>query len=103
MYVGEYEKALAETKEGLRPIPPPTSPSLLHLRSKLNGVLAPRLRRDVLQDGIVFQHGSRKASGLCQLDPPYRPSLVERAFGFDEGRGLTAENPHMSVWRLLPC
>src|SRR5439155_4509159 len=42
------------------------------------------------------------AGGVCHFDPPYRPSLKERAFGFDEGRGGTAENPHMSVWRLLP-
>src|SRR5437899_12400205 len=52
---------------------------------------------------IVFSTVSRKAGGLCQFDPPYGPSLVERAFEFDEGGGGTAENPHMAVWRLLPC
>src|SRR5437588_1187574 len=51
---------------------------------------------------LVFSTVSRKASGLCQFDPPYGPSLVEGALGFDEGGGVTAENPHMAVWRLLP-
>jgi len=42
---------------------------------------------------------SRKTGGFGQFDPPYGPSLIERAFGFDESWGVSSENPDMGIWR----
>ena len=57
---------------------------------------------DLMSVSIALKPGLVEV-GAAQFDPPYRPSLIERAFGFDESWGVTAENPDMGVWRLLPC
>src|SRR5438094_2607423 len=45
---------------------------------------------------------SLEQSGTCQLYSPDRAAHIKWALCLDEGRGLTAEDPHVRVRRLLP-
>jgi hypothetical protein len=45
----------------------------------------------------------RQDVGLCLFDPPHGAPFVEGAFRFDDGGGITAENPDVAVWGLLRC
>src|SRR5437899_202073 len=74
--------------------------------SILNFCLEESLRmitgRDIFLKRLVGSIRERlKPCRSCQFNPPHRAAGIERAFHFDESRGVAGKDPHVRVWRLF--